>query len=103
MAKFTHTYELSLGDRVNFRTSLGSGQVQLGTVQDLSEYPDVWVEVGDPKWKWPHYNRYKISVNLIENCIDNYDWHEDSVEFKKDEPIEFVYDENYKRKVTRKA
>lgn len=99
MAKYIKTYELHLGDRVQFKASKDT-PLQLGTIQDLSSFPDVWVEVGDPRAEWPIYNRYKISVNLIESCIDNYNWYESDLQFEKNEALEFIYDNDYKRIIT---
>ena len=59
-----------------------------GTVQDISEFPEV--QVGVPKSK--DYNRYHISVNLIEGIVDsNNPWITTETIYEKNEPLEFVW------------
>lgn len=102
MAKFIKTYELHLGDIVDFRVNYrlpgcDNFKILRGRVQDISEFPEVWVETGNPEGD--DYKRYHISVNLIEGVpFSDDEWIYEDVKFEKNEPTEFVYDENYNRK-----
>lgn len=101
MAKFTKTYNIELGDRVEFKRS-NNAIIERGVVQDISDFPDIWVEIGDPKTIYPEYKRYKIPVYFITNNIDNCYWYISDVKFKKDEPLEFVYNNICEREITRR-
>lgn len=101
MAKFTKTYNIELGDRVEFKRN-NDAIIERGVVQDISDFPDIWVEIGVPNTIYPEYKRYKIPVYLITNNIDNCDWFISDVKFKKDEPLEFVYNNICEREITRR-
>lgn len=103
MAKFIKTYELHLGDVVDFRVSYrlpgqDNFKILRGTVQDISEFPEVWVETGDPNGD--DYKRYHISVNLIEGLpFSDEPWIYETTEYEKNEPVEFVYNEDCSERV----
>lgn len=103
MARFIKTYELHLGDVVDFRLHKSNLFTKRGTVQDISEFPEVWVEVGDPIDY--DYKRYHISVNLIEGLpFSDEHWIYETTEYDKNEPLEFVYNEDCsERVITNKA
>ena len=101
MAKFTKTYNIELGDRVEFKRS-NDAIIERGVVQDISDFPEIWVEIGVPNTIYPEYKRYKIPVYLITNNIDKCDWCISDVKFKKDEPLEFVYNNIYEREIIRR-
>ena len=106
MAKFTKTYNIELGDRVEFKRS-NDAIIERGVVQDISDFPDIWVEMWvpntiHPEYKRYEYKRYKIPVYLITNNIDNCDWCISDVKFKKDEPLEFVYNNICEREIIRR-
>ena len=101
MAKFTKTYNIELGDRVEFKRS-NDAIIERGVVQDISDFPEIWVEIGDPKTIYPEYKRYKIPLYLITNNIDNCYWCISEVKFKKDEPLEFVYNNICEREIIRR-
>lgn len=94
MATFTKKIEINLGDYLLFKTH--GNETLRGTVQCISEFPDIFVETGDPKGK--SYRRYRTSVNCILDNYTNEDWYTEEVSFKKKEEVEFTYDEEYKRK-----
>lgn len=107
MAKFIKTYELHLGDIVDFRVNCrlpgqNNFKTLRGRVQDISEFPEVWVETGDPAGD--DYKRYHISVNLIEGLPFSFDpWIHEDVKFERKEPLEFVYEDDLKtRKIINK-
>ena len=101
MAKFTKTYNIELGDRVEFKRS-NDAIIERGVVQDISDFPDIWVETGEPNTIYPEYKRYKIPVYLITNNIDNCYWRISDVKFKKDEPLEFVYNNICEREIIKR-
>lgn len=96
MAKLSKTIELHVGDFIQFKVSPTEPSIQ-GRIQDITEFPEIWVEVGDPRMKWPKYNRYHISPKMIEYNMSNYEWEDEYVEFDKDELKSFVYNEKYER------
>ena len=95
MATFTKRIEINLGDYLRFKTH--DNETLCGTVQCISEFPDIFVETGDPEGK--SYRRYRTSVNCILDNYTNDDWFTEEVSFKKNEELEFVYDDEYKRKI----
>lgn len=98
MAKFVKTVEINVGDEVDF--SIEHKKIIHGVVQSITEFPEIFVETGDPHKKWPAYNRYRISVDQIVEVCNKYDgFVEYSTSFEDNEPLEFVYDENYNRKI----
>lgn len=91
MAKLIKTIEINLGDIVYFKPLGSKGEILSGRVQDISEFPDIYVETGNPK---KDYKRYRISLNMVEENLSNRDWKVDCYEFEHQEPLEFVYNED---------
>lgn len=92
MAQFTVVHTIHIGDRVSFIEHYGDhDEVQMGTVQDISQLPDVFVEGfcnSDGR-----YTRWRKGVDRL--TIHDSE-HEDygkyyTVEFEKDERVEFVH------------
>lgn len=100
MAKFTVEYNIHVGDRVSFieHGVTGDGimydEVQFGTVQDISQLPDVFVE--GFRNSDNQYTRWKKDVC---NLHFHYSEHDDAgkwtnTEIGKDEYVEFVHKGN---------
>ena len=91
MAKFKIEYNVYIGDIVVFNDN---GVKRQGTVQDVSQIPDIFVEgFNDDN----EYTRWKLGINSIEVIFSE---HDDSgkyfsSEIAKGEPIEFVHGENF--------
>lgn len=98
MARYEETYDLRVGDVVWFRGFDGS--VEMGTVQCVSELPDVFVEV-EPPYS-PTYSTIRISVRMITSNDTNPRWFSFDVSADDGEALEFVYDEGYRRVVGRR-
>ena len=98
MAKFTVEYTIHVGDKVSFiehgvtADGMMYDEVQMGTVQDISQLPDVFVEGFRNS-----DNRYTRWKKDICNLHFHYSEHEEygrwtNVEIGKDEFVEFVHD-----------
>ena len=101
MATFTESYTIHLNDIVWFTAD---NRRFMGTVQDISQIPDIWVETGHPDIKWsgdPYdiigYRRWKVSIKNIEGVHTNVA--ELSTAIEVDEPLSFVWDEAHMHKV----
>ena len=100
MAKFIKEYELHLNDLIEFKLpKCENGKINFqlitGRVQDISEFPDLMVEIGIPNTN--SYNRYKISINMITNVFNKTEpWITEYSKFENNEPLEYVYNEDYK-------
>ena len=88
MARFIKGYNIHLGDVVRFEQD---GMYQEGTVQDISQLPDVFVEGFDNKTE--EYKRWRKDIERIEwmdSKSDDYGrW--SRVEFDDGENMEFVH------------
>ena len=82
MAKFIIEYEVNLGDRVWFTVN---GEKRLGTVQDVSQMPDVFIEGFDQG----EYKRWRVGVDSIEGL--DVTIQSSRVEIETQEPVEFVH------------
>ena len=95
MAKFYEEYTIYLGDKVSFEVhdfERNCTMIQTGTVQDISQLPDVFVE-GFDVIRNGKYNRWKIGINSLRLI---YSEHEDAgiswrTEIDEDEEVEFVH------------
>ena len=91
MAKFKIEYNIYVGDTVVFNDD---GVKRQGTVQDISQIPDIFVEgYNDDN----QYTRWKLGIDSLEVVFSD---HDDSgkyfiSEIAKGEPIEFVHGENF--------
>lgn len=91
MAKFKIEYNIYIGDTVVFNDN---GVKRQGTVQDISQIPDIFVEGFNDENK---YTRWKLGINSLEVIFSD---HDDSgkyfsSEIMKGEPIEFVHGKNF--------
>ena len=97
MAKFTVEYTIHVGDKVSFiehgvtADGMMYDEVQMGTVQDISQLPDVFVEGFRNS-----DNRYTRWKKDICNLHFHYSEHDEyggrtNVEIGKDEFVEFVH------------
>ena len=91
MAKFKIEYNIYIGDIVVFNDN---GVKRQGTVQDVSQIPDIFVEGYNDDNK---YTRWKLGIDSLEVVFSD---HDDSgkyfsSEIAKEEPIEFVHGENF--------
>ena len=91
MAKFKIEYNIYIGDVVVFNDN---GVKRQGTVQDVSQIPDIFVEGYNYDNK---YTRWKLGIDSLEVVFSD---HDDSgkyfsSEIAKGEPIEFVHGENF--------
>ena len=67
MAKYIVEYEIHVGDGVRFRNIDG---YQYGTVQDISQMPDIWVE-GFEDGKYKRWCRGIDSLEVISSKHDS--------------------------------
>ena len=97
MAKFTVEYNIHLGDKVSFidHGVTNDGEmydtVQYGTVQDISQIPDVFVE--GFRNEGGRYTRWKKDITTLRFHDPS---HEDSgkstkLEYEENEEVEFVH------------
>lgn len=87
MAKFIIEYEYKVGEQVEFTVC---GERMEGTVQDVSQMPDVYVE----RWEDGKCRRYRVGVDSLSGGVSS------RVEFG-DEAIDFVWDESVEKRVFR--
>lgn len=93
MAKYIIEYNIHIGDRAWFDNN---GIRMLGTVQDISQLPDVWLEGYDQG----EYKRWCRGINSIDidfsdhDTYGKYEW----ADYEKHESVEFVYDDYNNRK-----
>ena len=92
MAKFIVEYNIHVGDKVSFIIHhVDHDEVQMGTVQDISQIPDVFVE--GFRNSDHQYTRWKKDIR---NLHFHYSICEEygpsfKIEFEKKEPLEFVH------------
>ena len=91
MAKFKIEYCIHVGDKVAFNYN---GVKRQGTVQDISQMPDIFVEGFNEN---NEYIRWKLGIDALEIVFSEY---ADSgkrvyTEIDNSEPIEVVHGENF--------
>lgn len=64
---------VSLGDVVEFTPSIGHEPI-MGVVQDVSEFPEIWIEVGVAGSDT--YKRYKTTTSKVTDNRTNDRWYE---------------------------
>lgn len=64
---------VSLGDVVEFTPGIGQDPI-MGIVQDVSEFPEIWVETGIPMGET--YKRYKTTMSKVTDNRTNDTWYE---------------------------
>ena len=97
MAKFTVEYTVHVGDKVSFiehgvtADGMMYDEVQMGTVQDISQLPDVFVE--GFRNSDHQYTRWKKDICKLHFKHSEYEEYGPSfkIEFEKNEPLEFVH------------
>ena len=94
MAKYIIEYNIRIGDRVRFTKS--NGEWQVGTVQDISQLPDVFVEGFEDL----EYKRWKLGIDKLNVLFDSERDYQGvfthtEIEIGEDEAVEFVHGDNF--------